>query len=108
MARHPRASAPRRYDRAERDQHSERPGEMIKAYVLIVTDPGATARVTKALGNVRGVTEVHDVMGPYDIVAELVTDNLDQVGPILLDQIRALAGIRSTTSLVVFPERDSD
>ena len=42
-------------------------------------------------------------MGPYDVVAELETDSLTDIPPILADTIRAMDGIQSTTSLVAFP-----
>ena len=76
---------------------------MVKAYVLIVTNPGATRRVAEALAGIPHVTTVHEVMGPYDIVAELITESLTDVPPILADRIRTLDGIQSTTSLVAFP-----
>ena len=76
---------------------------MVKAYVLIVTNPGATRRVAEALAIIPNVSTVHEVMGPYDIVAELVTESLTDIPPILADQIRTLDGIQSTTSLVAFP-----
>lgn len=76
---------------------------MIKAYVLIVTNPGATRRVAQALKEINQVDEIHEVMGPYDIVAEIVVPSLSDVPPILADQIRTLDGIQSTTSLVAFP-----
>ena len=77
---------------------------MVKAYVLIVTNPGATRRVAQALAGIPNIRTVHEVMGPYDIVAELVTDTLTDIPPILADRIRTLEGIQSTTSLVAFPE----
>lgn len=76
---------------------------MIKTYVLIVTNPGTTRRVAEALRNVEHLVEVHEVMGPYDIVVELDTESLTDVPPILSDHIRTLDGIQSTTSLVAFP-----
>jgi DNA-binding Lrp family transcriptional regulator len=76
----------------------------IKAYVLVVTDPGATRRVFEALAKIPGVVELHEVMGPYDIIVELDVPNLVDVPPILSTQIRAVEGIQSTTSLVSFPE----
>lgn len=76
----------------------------VKAYVLVVTDPGATKRVFEALAAVPGVTELHEVMGPYDIIVEIDVANLVDVPPILSSQIRTIAGIQSTTSLVSFPE----
>lgn len=76
---------------------------MIKAYVLIVTNPGATRRVAEMLREILDVVEIHEVMGPYDIVVELETESLTDVPPILSDRIRTLDGIQSTTSLVAFP-----
>lgn len=77
---------------------------MVKAYVLIVTNPGSTRAVAQALAALPNVVTVHEVMGPYDIVVELVTETLTDIPPILADRIRTLDGIQSTTSLVAFPE----
>ncbi len=76
---------------------------MIKAYVLIVTQPGTTRRVAEQLAEVSTIAEVHEVMGPYDIVVEIEAETLIDVPPILSDSIRTLDGIQSTTSLVAFP-----
>ena len=78
---------------------------MIKAYVLVVTNPGETKNVVAALDAVSGVKERHEVMGPYDIVIELEVESLSDVPPILSDKIRSIPGIESTTSLVTFPEK---
>ena len=77
---------------------------MIKAYVLVVTNPGATKSVVDAIAHVAGVKELHEVMGPYDVVIELEVASLSDVPPILSDKIRTIPGIESTTSLVTFPE----
>ena len=77
---------------------------MIKAYVLVVTDPGATRSVVEAIRQIQGVVELHEVMGPYDIVVELEVGQLSDVPPILSEKIRSVPGIESTTSLVTFPE----
>jgi DNA-binding Lrp family transcriptional regulator len=76
----------------------------IKAYVLIVTDPGKTKQVFQELHRLKGIREVHEVMGPYDIVAEIEVPLLQDIPPILGDQIRPIEGVQSTTSLVTFPE----
>ena len=75
----------------------------IKAYVLIVTDPGQTKSVYEALSKVEGVVELHEVMGPYDIVVEIEVPTLADVPPVLGGKIRTIPGIQSTTSLVTFP-----
>ena len=77
---------------------------MVKAYVLIIAHPGKTRSVVAAIRNVKGVVESHEVMGPYDIVAEIEAATLADIPPILGDQIRRIDGVESTTSLVTFPE----
>jgi DNA-binding Lrp family transcriptional regulator len=77
---------------------------MIKAYVLVVTKPGETRAVVSSISQISGVVELHEVMGPYDIVIEIEVDSLSDVPPILSDKIRSVPGIESTTSLVTFPE----
>lgn len=78
---------------------------MIKAYVLVVANPGTTRSVYSALQKIEGVTESHEVMGPYDIVAELEVEDLADVPSILGEQIRIIPGVESTTSLVTFPDQ---
>jgi len=78
-------------------------GLVIKAFVLVVTHPGATRKVAQQIRALPHVLEVHEVMGPYDIVAVIETDTLQEIPGILADRIRTLDGIQSTTSLVAFP-----
>jgi len=77
---------------------------MVKAYVLVVTNPGATKSVFAKLQTVTGITGCYEVMGPYDIVAEIEVDDLSQVPTILGEHIRTIEGVESTTSLVTFPD----
>jgi DNA-binding Lrp family transcriptional regulator len=76
----------------------------IKAYVLIVTDPGKTKHVYQEIMKLQGIQEVHEVMGPYDIVVEIAAATLQDIPPILGERIRPVDGVQSTTSLVTFPE----
>ena len=76
----------------------------VKAYVLIIAQPGKTHHVIQAVRAIKGVIESHEVMGPYDIVAEIEATTLSDIPPILGDQIRRIDGVESTTSLVTFPE----
>src|SRR5580765_7160368 len=48
----------------------------IKAFVLIVVDPARTIDVYNKLNAVDGISEVYQVMGPYDIVAVVEVPNL--------------------------------
>jgi DNA-binding Lrp family transcriptional regulator len=77
---------------------------MIKAFVLIVVDPARTTDVFSALSAVEGISEVYQVMGPYDIVAVVEVPNLTDVPSVISRHIRAVEGIESTTTCVTFPE----
>jgi DNA-binding Lrp family transcriptional regulator len=77
---------------------------MVKAYVLVVANPGATKAVYAELQKVHGVIACYEVMGPYDIVVEIEVENLSDVPAILSDHIRPTPGVESTTSLVTFPD----
>ncbi len=76
----------------------------IKAFVLIVVDPARTLDVFNHLKAVAGISEVHQVMGPYDIVAVIDVPNLTDVPSVISKNIRAVEGIESTTTCVTFPE----
>jgi DNA-binding Lrp family transcriptional regulator len=103
MRPHGRGWRPREY-RLRTGGGQVQEAAMIKAYVLVVTNPGETRNVVNAVGSIQGVVEMHEVMGPYDIVIEIEVESLKDVPPILSDKIRSIPGIESTTSLVTFPE----
>ncbi len=75
----------------------------IKAYVLVGCDPNKTKKVVAEMQRVPGVVEIHEVMGPYDVVAEIEVQSLTEIPAILGDQIRQIDGVQSTTSLVSLP-----
>ena len=77
---------------------------MIKAYVLMVTAPGKTGGIVEQLHAMPAVQEVHEVMGPYDIVAEITAGSLGDIAPLLSGQIRSISDVLSTTTLVAFGE----
>lgn len=77
---------------------------MIKAFVLIVVDPAETQRVFDQLRAVEGISEVYQVMGPYDIVAVIEASGITEVPPLISRHVRVVPGIESTTTCVTFPE----
>ncbi len=76
---------------------------MIRAYILIIASPGETKAVFDVLASLECVKQAHQVMGPYDIVAEIECEDLAELPPILSEHIRTIAGVENTTSLVTFP-----
>ena len=76
----------------------------VKAYVLVVTDPTKTKHVHDEISKVPHIVELHEVMGPYDIVVEIEVETLQDIPTILGEKIRTIDGIQSTTSLVTLPD----
>ena len=75
---------------------------MAKAYVLIETVVGRTKEIVTGLKNLEGVKSVDTVTGPYDVIAIVEGDTLNEIGDIVTDRIRPIAGIsRTVTCLVV-------
>lgn len=76
---------------------------MVKAYIMVVTDPGKTKSVFEELGRIEQLQEVHEVMGPYDIVATVKAISLNEV-PSIVTSVRKVEGIQSTLTLTTFPD----
>ncbi len=73
-----------------------------KAFVLIETAVGKTKEVVSTLGSLKGVQSVDTVTGPYDIIAILEAENLNDIGEIVTGEIHPIAGIsRTVTCLAI-------
>ena len=72
----------------------------VKAYVLVVSNPGKTRHVVEELRKIPNIVEMHEVAGPYDIVAKIEVASLQEIPPVLGGRIRIIDGVQSTTSLV--------
>lgn len=73
-----------------------------RAFVLIETAVGKTKDVVSALHQVKGVTSVDVVTGPYDIIAVIEAPDLSTVGDMVTGSIHTIGGIvRTVTCLAV-------
>ncbi len=73
---------------------------MVSAYVLINCDIGSEEDVISHLKTVDGVKEVHSTFGAYDIIAEIVSDNKENLRDAITWKIRKIERIRSTLTLM--------
>jgi DNA-binding Lrp family transcriptional regulator len=71
------------------------------AFVFINTRPDAMPDVLKAVKAVKGVEEAEMVYGVYDIVAKVKTETMDQLKHIITYEIRMLANVLTTQTLLV-------
>ncbi|MEX2598691.1 MAG: Lrp/AsnC ligand binding domain-containing protein [Dehalococcoidia bacterium] len=73
-----------------------------KAFVLIETAVGKTKDVVATLHQVKGVTSVDVVTGPYDIIAVVEASDLSSVGDTVTGNVHTIGGIvRTVTCLAV-------
>lgn len=73
-----------------------------KAFVLIETEVGKTREVVAALQKLNGVVSVDTVTGPYDIIAILQGESLNDIGDLVTGKIHPVPGIsRTVTCLAI-------
>jgi DNA-binding Lrp family transcriptional regulator len=75
---------------------------LAKAFVLIETSVGRNKEVANALKKLKGVKSVDVVTGPYDIIAIMESESLNDVGDLVTGQIHPIPGIsRTVTCLAI-------
>jgi len=73
-----------------------------KAFVLIETVVGRNKDVVAALRQLEGVKSVDTVTGPYDIIAIIEGEALNDIGDLVTGKIHPIAGIsRTVTCLAI-------
>ncbi len=73
-----------------------------KAYVLIETAVGRNKEVVTALEQLKGVKSVDIVTGPYDIIAIMEGESLNDIGDLVTEKIHPITGIsRTVTCLAI-------
>ena len=74
---------------------------MEKAFILISCDVGAENDLAKTLSSIEEIKNILVTYGDYDIVAEVQTENSEQMDSFITSKIRKLEKIRSTITLRV-------
>jgi len=69
-----------------------------KAFILIETGVGKTKEVTTSIEKLAGVKSVDTVTGPYDIIAIIEGENLNDIGDLVTGKIHPIAGISRTVT----------
>ncbi|MDO8567861.1 MAG: Lrp/AsnC ligand binding domain-containing protein [Dehalococcoidales bacterium] len=73
-----------------------------KAFVLIETAVGSNREVVGEIKKIKGVTSVNTVTGPYDVIAVIEGETLNDIGDIVTARIHPVTGIsRTVTCLVI-------
>ncbi len=69
-----------------------------KAFVLIETVVGKNKDVVNALKQLKGVKSVDVVTGPYDIIAVVEGETLNDIGEVVTSKIHPIGGISRTVT----------
>ncbi|AXH94852.1 Lrp/AsnC ligand binding domain-containing protein [Ornithinimicrobium avium] len=74
---------------------------MIKAYILVQTEVGASADVTRAVRQLPGVLSAEDVAGPYDVIVVVESPTVQALGREVIARVQAVPRITRTTTCTV-------
>lgn len=75
---------------------------MKAAFVLVRCELGRIEEVANSIMEIEGVSEVHSVTGPWDLLVKLYADSYDAFGDVIPDRLQKLAGIRDTETMLAF------
>jgi DNA-binding Lrp family transcriptional regulator len=68
----------------------------MKAYILIEIRTGEIGEVVKLLKSVDGVVEANMTFGPYDAVAVVEAEDVNQIGRVIASGIQPIPGVLET------------
>jgi DNA-binding Lrp family transcriptional regulator len=74
---------------------------MVRAYVLIKSEPGQQGDIYTKVLKLKGVKNANAVIGMYDLIVFAECADLDNLGKMIISKIQNLKGIRDTVSCVV-------
>jgi len=75
---------------------------MKAAFVLIRCELGRVESVANAVMEIEGVSEVHSITGPWDLIAKLYAPDYEAFGDLIPDRLQKVPGIRETETLLAF------
>ena len=69
-----------------------------KSFILIETAVGRNKEVMAHLSKLKGVKSVDMVTGPYDIIAVVDGESLNEIGDLITGKIHPIPGINRTVT----------
>jgi DNA-binding Lrp family transcriptional regulator len=68
----------------------------VDAYVLIQTEVGRADHVATALRDLAGISDIHEVTGPYDLIVRCSAEDLNALGKIVVSAVQHVPGVSRT------------
>jgi DNA-binding Lrp family transcriptional regulator len=73
----------------------------VHAYVLVQTDVGKASQVAQQVNAIDGVIVAEAVTGPYDVIARTEAPTMDELGRLVVRDLRQIEGITRTITCPV-------
>lgn len=108
-----RATVKQRMDKLEKEHVVKRytveldagkVGSGYAAFVLIAFMPGLASQreVARRVSAVKGVIELHVISGAWDMIARVHASSTEEIGSIVVDQLRSIDGVGRTETCSIF------
>ncbi len=75
---------------------------MKSAFVLVKCELGLIEEVANSIMEIDGVSEVHSITGPFDLLVKLYAESYEAFGDLIPDRLQKVRGIRETETLLAF------
>jgi DNA-binding Lrp family transcriptional regulator len=75
---------------------------MKAAFVLVKCELGKIELVANQLMEIEGVSEVHSITGPWDLLVKLYARDYDAFGELIPGEVQKIAGVANTETLLAF------
>ncbi|BDG08770.1 Lrp/AsnC family transcriptional regulator [Anaeromyxobacter paludicola] len=75
---------------------------MKAAFVLIRCELGRIDEVANKVMEIDGVSEVHSITGPFDLLVKLYAPTTEAFGDLIPGRLQRVPGIRETETLLAF------
>lgn len=72
---------------------------MIVAYILVITNPTMEHRVYRALKKLKGIDESYALLGEYDIILKVHSNNYNDLAKFVIKKVRSIPGVIDTETL---------
>jgi DNA-binding Lrp family transcriptional regulator len=72
-----------------------------KAYILIECSIGTTKEVVTGLKKLKGIKSVETVTGPYDVIAVVEFEVMNELGDLVTQNVQLAKGIKRTVTCLV-------
>lgn len=77
---------------------------LVRAHVLVTTEPKLAVGLVAELGAIEGVRTVHSISGNFDMIVIVEAPSIEELDS-LLDRIGALEGVSRTMSSIILSTR---